>query len=343
VEKQFYVDDVNDDNIEEEFDVWHTLVHVCQRWRNVVFSSPRRLKLQLLCMYGRPVTEMVNIWPELPIIVVDSGKPTVDDVENFIAALKLNHRVSRISLWDVPNSALEIFVAAMQLPFPALTELDIWSDKSDDVEPVISDAFLGGSAPRLRDLSLDGIPFLALPRLLLSTTDLVRLDLENIPHSGYISPGEMVSCLSTLTRLDRLSLGFRSPLSRPSQASRHPRPPTRAVLPVLTRLHFNGVTEYLEDFVARIDVPLLRDVSITFFNQLVFDIVQLPKFLHRIDGFAVLDSANVVLRADSISVTFQAITDSRYHLVQIGSLMQKARLAAFISFAAFCLDHVYSL
>ncbi len=28
---------------------WHTLVHVCQKSRNVVFGSPRRLNLQLLC------------------------------------------------------------------------------------------------------------------------------------------------------------------------------------------------------------------------------------------------------------------------------------------------------
>ena len=26
---------------------WHTLVHVCKRWRSVVFSSPRRLDLRL--------------------------------------------------------------------------------------------------------------------------------------------------------------------------------------------------------------------------------------------------------------------------------------------------------
>ena len=69
---------------------------------------------------------------------------------------------------------------------------------------------------------------------------------------------------------------------------------------------------------ARIDVPLLRDVSIIFFNQLVFDVVQVPKFLHRIDGFAVLDSANVILRAEFISVTLftqsQTVGTTRFKL-----------------------------
>jgi hypothetical protein len=29
----------------EEIEVWQTLVHVCQRWRNLVLGSPRRLNL----------------------------------------------------------------------------------------------------------------------------------------------------------------------------------------------------------------------------------------------------------------------------------------------------------
>jgi hypothetical protein len=32
---------------EEELSAWLTLVHVCRKWRNVAFRSPRRLKLQL--------------------------------------------------------------------------------------------------------------------------------------------------------------------------------------------------------------------------------------------------------------------------------------------------------
>jgi hypothetical protein len=28
---------------------WHILVHVCQRWRQVVFASPLRLNLRILC------------------------------------------------------------------------------------------------------------------------------------------------------------------------------------------------------------------------------------------------------------------------------------------------------
>ncbi|KAH9073490.1 hypothetical protein EDB83DRAFT_76927 [Lactarius deliciosus] len=33
---------------------WHRLVHVCQRWRQLVFGSPRRLDIQLLCKHRTP-------------------------------------------------------------------------------------------------------------------------------------------------------------------------------------------------------------------------------------------------------------------------------------------------
>jgi hypothetical protein len=44
-------DDVDDDeNFKRWFTIqaWHTLVHVCRKWRTVVLGSPRRLDLRLL-------------------------------------------------------------------------------------------------------------------------------------------------------------------------------------------------------------------------------------------------------------------------------------------------------
>jgi len=153
---------------------------------------------------------------------------------------------------------------------------------------------------------LDGIPFPALPKLLLSTTDLGSLYLESIPHSGYISPEAMVTCLSSLTRLFELAIQFRSPQSRPDRSSLGPSrltsPPARTILPTLIYLRFKGVSEYLEGLVSRFDAPLLHNIEITFFNQLVFDILQLPKFLRRTETFTALDRAEVVLETSTINV-----------------------------------------
>ena len=55
-----YVDQARgDDGDSPEIEAWHTLVHVCRKWRSVVFGSPRRLNLRLLCTKRTPVREML--------------------------------------------------------------------------------------------------------------------------------------------------------------------------------------------------------------------------------------------------------------------------------------------
>jgi hypothetical protein len=46
-------------------------------------------------------------------------------------------------------------------------------------------------------------------------------------------------------------------------------------------LHLQGVTEYLEDFLVRIDTPVLTVVTTRFFNRVNFDIPQLCRFVSR--------------------------------------------------------------
>jgi len=279
-------------------DRWHTLVHVCRRWRLVVYASPHRLRLKLLCTQKRPSRKALDVWPALPIIISGRGNPNsfVDGADNIIAALERQNRVCHISLWDVPISVLESVAGAMQEPFPELTYLELMPH--DKRAPVLPDTFLGGSAPRLRTLRLDFIPLRAIRTLLVSAHDLVDLRLLNIPESGYISPQAMVACVSVMTRLETLNLGFHSPRSD----SRRPPPMTRVDLPVLTHLWYQGPSEYLDDFVARINAPQLRIIEIMFFNQLVFDISHLPQFFGRTEAFKALNQAYVVFHVDFVQL-----------------------------------------
>ena len=207
--------------------------------------------------------------------------------------LKRSNHVHQIDLYGISNLHLETALAAMQAPFPELTDLNLtlWLKTSDDTVPVLPDSFLGGSAPRLQNLYFDGIPFPGLPKLLLSTTHLVDLSLYRIPRSGYISPEAMVTALSALTSLDTLSLHFQSPQSFQDMASRRPSPPKPVVLPVLTEFEFQGVSEYLDELMARIEAPRLSSLYIIFLNQILFGSPPLVRFISRTPALKALEEA----------------------------------------------------
>lgn len=86
---------------------WHVLVvHVCCRWRNVVFASPRRLDLRPLCTTRTPVRARLVIWPPFPIAITGRVDRTslVAVTGNIVAALEHKDRVCHIDLKEIPNS-----------------------------------------------------------------------------------------------------------------------------------------------------------------------------------------------------------------------------------------------
>ena len=85
-DSESFVDDVK---------TWHTLVHVCRRWRNTVFGSPCCLNLQIRCTARTQVRTMLNIWPALPIVVhaMHSALSWMDSADNIVAALELKDRI----------------------------------------------------------------------------------------------------------------------------------------------------------------------------------------------------------------------------------------------------------
>ena len=274
---------------------WRSLVHVCRRWRSLVFGSPRRLKLRLYCTPKTPARDTLDIWPALPLIV-DSITPFSSGTDNIIAALGHSNRVCIVSLLALADWQLEEVLAVMQVSFPELTDLRLLSYRSyRETPPVIPDSFLDRSAPRLQYFELTGIPFPGLPKLLLSATQLVYLWLFDIPHSGYISPETMVALLCTLSSLDTLHLGFQSPQSRPDSETQGLPPPKRSILPALRNFYFRGVTEYLEELVTPIDTPQLYDMRITFFNQIDFDCPRLAQFINFTPNLRAPSEAHLLL------------------------------------------------
>jgi hypothetical protein len=278
---------------------WQSLVHVCRRWRCLVFGSTRSLNLRLFCIPGTPASAgmSLDVWPALPLIVHSVSEASVDDV---IAELEHSDRICQITLDCHTSLEIEKLWTAMRVPFPELAALYL---RGPSIGPALPDSFLGGSAPRLRFLCLHAIPFPAFPKLLLSATHLVYLWLLNIPHSGYISPEAMVTLLSALTGLETLRLDFESPQSCPDQESQRPPPPTRSVLPALKSFAFKGANEYFEELLARIDAPRLCQLWTTFFHDIDFGTPELIQFITL--TFEAFKDAHVVFDSLTAWVTLE--------------------------------------
>ena len=266
---------------------WCILVHVCRRWRQIIFESPHRLNLRILCTYRTPVRTNLGIWPALPIVLdlCSQGLFEPQDEHNVITTLQHRDRVCSVRLYT-SSSQLAKAVAVMQEPLPMLTDLYMRPTTVTEDLPVLTAEFLGGSAPNLQEITLYRISFPALPTLLSSTSHLVSLNLFWIGPSGYISPERMVACLGALPRLETFTIRFRqfAPSFRPDTI--RPSPVTRPVLPALTDFEFTGQCEYLEVLVAQIDSsPRLERVSIIYRSSLLdWQAMQLSEFVDRSIG-----------------------------------------------------------
>jgi hypothetical protein len=304
----FYVHE--DENRKKAIEAWHSLVHVCQRWRSLVFESPRRLNLRLVFKPRTPL-RLLDVWPALPLCIhgwdrYHSGYDIIAHEYEMITALKNSDRIRQLIMVEHYTWQLGGFWAVLQVPFPELTELRLQAHWREGV-PVVPDSFLGGFTPRLQDLTLKSIPFPGLPKLLLSATHLVNLHLFDIPHSGHISPKAMVTCLAMLTSLNKFTLSFdskSSPQPHPEHESQHLSPQTRSALPALTSFRFQGDGKYLDDLAVSIDVPQVEDMRIFFPKLFDFDSPQLVKLINRTPRFEALKEARVDLTSYSFIITF---------------------------------------
>jgi hypothetical protein len=142
------------------------------------FGSSSCLVLLLLCTPTISVRETLHIWPPPPVIPTSEHYST-SGLDNVIIALEHNdHSPS----WHISSFARR---KTWCQPFPIHSWVDfhhVWKYSS-----------------------LFGIPFPALPKLLLSTPVLFY-----IPDSGYTSPNTMLICLSALASLEELRIDFYS-------------------------------------------------------------------------------------------------------------------------------------
>ena len=330
-----------DINAKRKIESWQTLVHVCRRWRCLVFGSQSRLNLQLCCIPKTSVRTSVDVWPVLPLLIL--GPVSEGSVDNIVGRLEHSDRIRQIQI-DLNRYILRIesLWTAMQVPFPELTVLNLsFGDLSHG--PALPDSFLGGSAPRLRYLTLSSIPFPGLPNLLFSATHLVYLCLLRIPYSGYVSPEAMTTSLSMLTSLESFQLEFKYPQLSPDQESRHLPPPSRSVLPALTKFWFKGANKYLEDLVSRINAPRLYQFLTTFFYDNDFDTPQLNQFICRTPRFRAYDEARLIFHTYEARVRLQFHPEQSDHGMVEVIISSQGLVRQLSSLAQICTSSLHPL
>jgi hypothetical protein len=281
---------------------WYKLAHVCRQWRNIILESPSRLDLHLHCTNGVSVADMLAHSPPLPLTInyhTINREMTTMDESGILLALSHRDRVRHVYFWMLPN--VWKFVAAMdqQYQFPILERMHIHSQSEVDLPITFQ-------APNLRQLRLWRAS-LPIGSPLLSTTTaagLVSLSLLNIPASAYFPPSFLLTRLSLMLQLMTLSIGFYPPFPNRDFEGQlhHTSNLNMATLPNLCRFAFTGVSDYLEDLVARISAPSLSFLRVKFFDQLPITVPRLLQFMQTSDGLS-FSSVKFAFKEYSVHVT----------------------------------------
>ena len=283
---------------------WRNLSHVCQRWRHLIHESAFFLNMHILCTNGTPLLETLDHLPPLPLFIKYKHKrmtTTEPDKSGIYHAIRLRDRLRRIKL-QLPSSLLYDVLMLMDKPFPILQRLSLLSTDDNITLLAIPKTFL---APNLRHLALSSIRLPKRLRFLSSTTSLVTLELTDIGASGYFTPRLLVARLQPLLQLEDLFIGFSTPIPRPgAERELLEKQGTPVTLPNLLCLTFRGVSAYLESLVAQIRTPLLEQLIITFFNQLVFALPYLSRFVNGTEQL-ILPTARVLFDYDKFSITLR--------------------------------------
>ena len=279
--------------------LWPRLVHICRKWRHIVFTSQQALHLRLFCSFGTHVSKTLDCWPPLPIVLEYGGSPALDppspnDEVNIISALKRSDRISSISL-TVTTSLLDKLYA-VERPFWELEVLILLS--RDSLPLALPKTFLCG--PRIRRLHLTRIRMPELLQLLHFFRDLEDLQLHEALDPWCLSIEKLTDALSELAQLQSISLHF-------SSTTYHVPPPSppdrRVVLPALTSLKFRGRAKYLERLILRMDAPRLGDIRVTLSDKFIYDLSWLGEFVDRIERHKSHHQARILFSDHTISIS----------------------------------------
>ena len=253
---------------------WYNLVHVCQRWRRLVFASPSYLRICHVCTYGTQLGCMLTHSPILPLVVDYADETrgwTREDGEGLWFALlpERRDRVRSIRLL-VHDTYLWNFVAALfDGTFPALECLFVKLRVRNHESPSFKLPH-GFRAPRLRHLVLTYFGFPLATPILVTSVHLVTLSLNLVK---FCLLNDLLERLSFLPRLEVLNITSTFPISDGFSVAwgerQHWNTPLNTHI-TLSNLHlfgFEGDGLYLKALLRGMTTPLLGGFQTAFFDE----------------------------------------------------------------------------
>ena len=286
---------------------WFKLIHVCRRWRCIIFASSTRLDLCLSMSTSNPNSVATIFLPHLsllPIAIKHHYLPVGTDphvkTEEFgcmQAALKSYNRVRGITFSGTAPDFDELFKAT-KCPFPMLEDLELRNLDSGIAELKVPATFLDGSAPHLRRLKLYRISLTSISSLLSTTTMLFELCLRI-----YTTSASLLAHLQDMHCLRHLNL---RPRTRGAPSSIDgPMPPTNpentSLLSKLISFHYQGPSSVLSALVAGFTAPSLQGLHIILDGDDESPIFHLPRFLDDVEK--VYHSVQMISEGDYFRVS----------------------------------------
>lgn len=262
---------------------WFKLIHVCKRWRTVLFASSSRLDLRLVLPQkgGHMKTITSRHFPPLPIdIHYNCTRRSIppNDMSRILSALKRPDRIRRIAFIGT-KAILGKLLKVTNCPLPALESVEIRDSSNGTL--YIPATFAKGSHLHLQTLKLDRIFLLSISRLLSSVPALTCLYLLLI-HTNVGPPPAMLllSHLQGMPYLRRLDLELTMSMGELSQ-------PTNSTenftLSKLTSFRYRGHSAFLNTLIAGFTAPSLREIDIRLRGSAPFPVPHLSRFIDDIE------------------------------------------------------------
>ncbi|KAH9990655.1 hypothetical protein BJV74DRAFT_987792 [Russula compacta] len=289
---------------------WFKLVHVCKRWRRIVFASSTRLDLCLVIAPNNPGNMKTIFSPRIPPLPIALDYrlrgsfasyrcSNTKDLRRVLAALKRRDRVRGITFSGTVRDFGKFFNAT-NYPFPALSSLDL-RNKFTLIPELTLRATFQGSAPHLRHLTLHFFSFTSMSQLLSSATALVELSLGIYISFGLLPTASLLTHLQGMRSLRRLELCTKGNPSSINRGMPTAKPGDIILLPKLTCFHYQGDSLFFGTLLAGFAAPSLRDVQIVLSNNTESLNLHFPRFIDNIEKL--YHSAQVIFEKDYFCVS----------------------------------------